>query len=267
MPVLANSSANDLMPVVYIPHGGGPMPLLGEPGHKELIQFLKAVPNTLPKPKAIVMISAHWESDVASISSGSRPGMIYDYGGFPAETYEYQYPAPGNPELATQIAKLMTQQGIGCQLDPLRGYDHGTFVPLMLMYPKADIPVVQVSLLQSFDPAQHIALGQALAPLREQGVLIIGSGMSFHYSQGSDEDNKQFDDWLCNVLINGTSQEVTQHLIDWETAPAARNNHRREEHLLPLHVCWGAASIQNRSAEKVFSGMLFNRRIAGFLWH
>ncbi|AMJ94386.1 dioxygenase [Alteromonas stellipolaris] len=267
MSVRTNSVGKDLMPVIYIPHGGGPMPLLGDPGHKELIYFLKELPNILPKPTAIVMISAHWESEIASISSGSQPHMIYDYGGFPAESYEYHYPAAGNPDLAEKIATLVSQQGIECRLDPLRGYDHGTFVPLMLMYANADIPVVQVSLLQSFDPAQHIALGQALAPLREQGVLIIGSGMSFHYSQGSEEDNQQFDDWLCHTLVNSTSQEVTQQLINWEAAPAARNNHRREEHLLPLHVCWGAVSRQHRLAEKVFSGLLFNRRISGFLWH
>lgn len=158
---------NKLMPVLYLPHGGGPMPLLGDPGHKELIDFLRKIPKELPSPKAILMISGHWENDIAAISSSPNPQMIYDYGGFPAECYEYQYPAAGNPVLAQTVADCLEAHDIACTLDNQRGFDHGTFVPLMLMYPDANIPVVQLSLLQSLDPAKHIALGEAIASLRE----------------------------------------------------------------------------------------------------
>jgi aromatic ring-opening dioxygenase catalytic subunit (LigB family) len=255
-----------LMPVLYIPHGGGPMPLLGEPGHRDLIGFLKNISTELPTPKAILMISGHWESHVAAISSSSNPQMLYDYMGFPKECYQYQYPAAGNPPLAQQIARLLNDHKIDCILDENRGYDHGTFVPLMLMYPKANIPVVQLSLLRSLDPEKHIALGQAIASLREQGILIIGSGMSFHERDGSYEHSAQFDDWLTETLVHTHSQKAMQRLVNWASAPAARDCHRREDHLLPMHVCFGAAMDTTKHAEKIYAGLLFGKRIAGFLW-
>lgn len=266
MPALNHNPAAGLMPVAYVPHGGGPLPLMGEPNHAELIRFLRTLPSLMPKPTAIVMLSAHWETKVVSVSSAATPQMIYDYGGFPAETYDYQYPAPGDPELAKHIAHLIIGEGLECTLDPYRGFDHGTFVPLMLMYPEASVPVVQVSLKQSFDPAEHIALGKALAPLRAQGVLIIGSGMSFHSFRASAKENEDFDNWLTQILVDGSPLDVTGQLIAWAKAPAARACHQREEHLLPLHICWGAVSEQHRMAEKVFSGQLMGRRISGFLW-
>lgn len=257
---------NKLMPIIYIPHGGGPMPLLNEPGHKSLIDFLKNIHQDIPPPNAILMISAHWESRIASISSSEHPRMMYDYRGFPPECYTYKYPAPGNPILAKTVANLLGSHGIECHLDPLRGYDHGTFVPLMLMYPNADIPVVQLSLLQSLDPAKHIALGEAISALRRQGILIIGSGLSFHERTGTQESSIEFDDWLTQTLASSSIQETKNKLIHWESAPSARNCHMREDHLLPLHVCFGAAIDNGVAAEKVYSGMLFGKRIAGFLW-
>lgn len=254
-----------LMPVVYVPHGGGPLPLLGDADHKELTAFLKGIHEALPLPKAILMISAHWEHGIAAISASPQPDMIYDYGGFPPETYTYQYPAPGHPELAQKIASLFTNSGIACVLDAQRGYDHGTFVPLMLMYPEANIPVVQVSLLHSLDAAKHLELGKALAPLREQGVLIVGSGLSFH-AKGTFEDSVAFDDWLTETLVNTPMPEAEYRMLHWESAPAARECHRREEHLLPAHVCLGAASAASTSAQRVFSGSFYGKRISGFLW-
>ncbi|MEH6713842.1 MAG: class III extradiol ring-cleavage dioxygenase [Paraglaciecola polaris] len=261
-----NIVSSSLMPILYIPHGGGPLPLMGEEQHKELIEFLGQIPRTIKPPKALVIISAHWESNLVSISSSANPGMIYDYGGFPQETYQYQYPAPGQPELARHIGRLFAANDIDYTIDPERGYDHGTFVPLMLMYPKADVPVVQVSLVRSFDPLQHIKIGQALSSLREQGVLIIGSGMSFHHFNGSNQDSLNFDNWLTNALTDKNLGQSTQHLIDWETAPSARESHAREEHLLPLHVCFGASIAQNTPAVKVFSGLLFDKKISAFMW-
>ncbi len=253
------------MPVVYIPHGGGPLPVMGDPDHKEMIAFLKSLHQSFPQPKAILMISAHWEHSIAAISAVPQPAMIYDYGGFPPETYSYQYPAPGEPALAQNVAALLTDHGIDCVLDPERGYDHGTFVPLMLMYPEADIPVVQVSLLNSLDAVQHLELGKALAPLREQGVLIVGSGLSFH-ARGSFEESVAFDDWLTESLVDLDMQASLQRLADWTTAPAARACHQREEHLLPVHVCLGAASAAKQPAQRVFSGLFYGKRISGFLW-
>ncbi len=272
---MSATKANSLMPVLFVPHGGGPMPLLREENHLELTSFLQSVSADLPRPKAILVITAHWEESVATISSASAPGMLYDYYGFPPETYKFKYPAAGNPELAQTIAGLLEGAGIKSQLDPKRDFDHGTFVPLMLMYPQADIPVVQLSLLKNLNPAAHIALGKALAPLREQGVLIVGSGMSFHNMQAFFSANpmtkgrsEQFDSWLTETLISAELRvtEKNARLADWQAAPEARFCHPREEHLLPLHVCFGAGSQASLAAVKIFSGFLFNTKISAFLW-
>lgn len=269
-----STATTSLMPVLFVPHGGGPMPLLGEENHRELTAFMQSVSAELPRPKAIVVITAHWEEGVATISSASAPGMFYDYYGFPPETYRFKYPAAGNPELAQSIAGLLDAAGVKSKLDSKRDFDHGTFVPLMLMYPEADIPVVQLSLLDSLDPAAHIAIGRAIAPLREQGVLILGSGMSFHNMQAFFSGNlsirprsESFDDFLTETLTeewDNLKREL--HLIQWKSAPEALFCHPREEHLLPLHVCFGAASQANVAATKIFSGFLFNTKISAFLW-
>lgn len=269
------SAASAPMPVVFVPHGGGPMPLLGDPSHRELIAFLKNLPAALPRPRAIVMISAHWEEDIVSISSAQAPQMIYDYYGFPPESYAFHYPAPGHPALAEKIAGLLQEQAIEVRLDDQRGYDHGTFVPLLLMYPAADIPVVQLSLLNSLDPAAHIAIGRAIAPLREEGVLILGSGMSFHNMQAFFSRNpavkgksQAFDAWLNYSLVDPEldNSQRQRRLELWQSAPEARFCHPREEHLLPLHLCLGAASSASAAAERNFSGVLFNTFISGFVW-
>lgn len=262
----SNQAQSALMPVIYIPHGGGPMPLLGDADHKELIAYLSQIHNNIETPKVILMITAHWESHNVSISSSPQPGMIYDYGGFPQETYQYQYPASGEPKVANQIADLFKAKGIKSNLDMNRGYDHGTFVPLMLMYPNAEIPVVQMSLLRSLNPKEHIKIGEALSTLREQGVLIVGSGMSFHNFRGSLEESIEFDNWLNETLTANDMEQSKQDLIQWEQAPSARACHAREEHLLPMHVCFGAAMKQNTPATRVFSDYLFNRKISAFMW-
>lgn len=267
--------SDKIMPVLFVPHGGGPMPLLGEANHRELTAFMQSVSADLPRPKAILVITAHWEERIATISSAAAPGMLYDYYGFPPDTYKFKYPAAGNPELAQTIAGLLVGAGIESQLDPKRDFDHGTFVPLMLMYPQADIPVVQLSLIHNLNPTAHIALGKALAPLREQGVLILGSGMSFHNMQAffsgnpaTPERSQRFDEWLTETLTGKemTGDEQTARLADWKTAPEALFCHPREEHLLPLHVCFGAACVKSPHAVKALSGVLFNTHISAFLW-
>jgi aromatic ring-opening dioxygenase catalytic subunit (LigB family) len=264
-----------LMPVVFVPHGGGPMPLLGDANHRELTQFMQSLGAQLPRPEAILVISAHWEEEVASITHSPAPGMLFDYYGFPPESYEFSYPAPGNPALAERIRQLLEAQHINARLDDQRDFDHGTFVPLMLMYPAAQIPVVQLSLLASLDPAAHIALGKALAPLREQGVLIVGSGMSFHNMRAFFSNDpsikgrsEAFDEWLAETLTSPDLDNATreQYLRQWASTPQGRFCHPREEHLLPLVVCWGAASQHSSAAVRNFSGLLFNTAISGFIW-
>jgi aromatic ring-opening dioxygenase catalytic subunit (LigB family) len=173
-------------PAVFVNHGGGPMPLLGK--QQNLVKHMKdLVKNYLPpeKPKAIVVFSAHWESDPVKITSSSNPKMLYDYYGFPPESYEYEYPAPGSTELAQRIHGLLTTQGIDSELDNERGFDHGVFVPLMIMYPDADIPVVCVSLHSSLAPEINIGIGQALKPLRDDGILDWDPATPFTISSHS----------------------------------------------------------------------------------
>lgn len=267
-------NSKSLMPVVFVPHGGGPMPLLGDASHRELTAFMRNLAQELPAPSAILVITAHWEEAQAHISSGAQPAMIFDYYGFPPESYEFRYPAPGNPALAETVAQLLRAKNIPVELDNQRGYDHGTFVPLLLSYPEADIPVVQLSLLQSLDPAAHIVLGEAIAPLREQGVLILGSGMSFHNmraffspSPGVKAKSDNFDQWLNDTLTSHSLDyaQRAEQLINWMNAPEARFCHPREEHLLPLHVCFGAAKTSS-IAQRNFGGYLLGAKVSGFLW-
>lgn len=237
--------------VVYLSHGGGPLPLLGDPRHRAMIRFMGQLPAQLERPEAIVVISAHWEEPVATLLGAEKPSMLYDYGGFPAEAYAFSYPAPGDPSLARRIAAQLRERNTPTRIDPLRGFDHGLFVPLMMLYPAADIPCIQLSLLSSLDAHAHLALGRALRGLLHENILVIGSGFSFHnlgaFSwQGVDEpdpDNDAFQEWLIETCTNPRSQEEReQRLMEWDRVPTARYCHPREEHLLPLHVCVGLAA-------------------------
>ncbi len=267
---------NALAPVLYLPHGGGPMPLLNDQSHLSLIHFLKKLAAGYQQPTAIVIISAHWETAVPSIYTDPNPALLFDYYGFPPEAYSYTYPAQGHPELAQQVSKLVNAAGMDCKLVHGRGFDHGMFVPMMLLYPQANIPCIQLSLIQGLDARQHIKLGQCLAPLRERNIAIIGSGMSFHnlqaifagenaqYRQASD----QFDQWLVNTMSNPhlTVAQQQQELEQWQSAPHARFCHPREEHLLPLHVCFGAAMAAGLPAQIIFNEPLMGHKVAGFRW-
>ena len=237
------------LPSFYLSHGGGPWIYVDGPmreTHSQLEAMLRALPATLGQtPKAVLMVSAHWEAPEFSVQSSAHPPMLYDYGGFPPHTYHVKYPAAGLPELALQVHALIQSAGLACRLDEQRGFDHGAFVPMAAMYPQADMPLLQLSLKAGLDPAQHLALGQALAPLREQGVLIIGSGASFHNlgvrGAVATTASAAFDPWLGDTLVRMSPAERSQRLLHWTAAPAARIAHAREEHLIPLMVAVGAA--------------------------
>jgi 4,5-DOPA dioxygenase extradiol len=274
MSIMNTSPRTAKAPMLYIPHGGGPLPLLGEPGHREMVEFLTALPRTIQTPSAIVVVSAHWEAPIATVTSGAAPSLIYDYDGFPDESYEITYPAPGNPGLAREISRLLGEQEIPSRLDDQRGFDHGLFVPLKIMYPDASIPCVQVSLLRGLDPGAHLRLGRSLAALRTQNIMILGSGFSFHQlraffarqSDREDPGNDAFQDWLVDTCTNPkhSREERDQRLLDWETAPSARYCHPREEHLIPLHVCTGASETP---AAVIFDGKVLGKRALAFLWN
>lgn len=258
--------------IVYFSHGGGPLPILGDPGHAAMIEFMKRLPERLHTPDAILVISAHWEEAAATVTGAVRPPMFYDYYGFPEEAYDIQYPAPGNPELAARVIGVLEEQHITARIDPRRGYDHGLFIPLKMMYPAANIPALQLSLIRGLDVMKHIALGKALASLINENILVIGSGFSFHNLRAfswqaidsPDPANDAFQDWLIETCT-GADTEIAreQRLIDWELAPHARYCHPREEHLLPVHVCQGMAG---KPAQVIFDDKILGKRSVAFLW-
>ena len=254
------------LPTYFLSHGGGPWPfMMDQVGHlyAKLDASLRDIPRQIGvTPKAVLVITAHWEGRDFTLSASPKPPMIYDYGGFPPHTYEVQYNAPGSPELAAQVKALLDAGGYPAVLDPQRGFDHGTFSAMYPVYPQADVPIVQLSLKHGLDPATHVAVGRLLAPLREQGVLIVGSGLSYHNlrafnAQGAAASHA-FDDWLRKAMAL-PPQERTAELIVWEKAPAARWAHPREDHLLPLMVVLGAAEQEAASVpyhEDAFMGAL-----------
>lgn len=245
----ANAAAR--LPVAYVPHGGGPWPFVELPlGGKDelaaLSAYLRNLPKLLPQaPKALLVISAHWEEQVPTVMTSPRPSMLYDYYGFPPEAYRVQWPAPGDPALAARVQALLTAAGIANASDAQRGFDHGTFVPLKVAWPDAQVPTLQLSLQRGLDPQVHLAIGRALAPLRKEGVFIVGSGMSYHNMRGfgdprAKQASQEFDRWLQATVALPAAQRDDQ-LRRWTQAPSARQVHPREEHLLPLMVIAGAA--------------------------
>lgn len=259
--------------VLFIPHGGGPLPLLGDQAHQHLVHFLQKIGTSLGQPSAIVVISAHWEERKVTITSGEAPSLLYDYSGFPDESYQIQYPAPGAPYLANKMFQLLQQNNIDARLDNQRGFDHGLFVPLKIMFPAAKIPCIELSLVHGLDPAMHINIGKALTVLRKENVLFIGSGFSFHnlaafFASGShlpDEKNAAFENWLIDTCTSSklSAGERETRLIHWRNAPYANYCHPREEHLMPLHVCFG---LSGSPARLVFDGEIMGKRASAYLW-
>jgi aromatic ring-opening dioxygenase catalytic subunit (LigB family) len=243
-------AAPNALPTYYIPHGGGPCFFMEwTMGPKDTWDKMAAWLRHMKEgvgavPKAIVVVSAHWEERAFSVTTGKNPPLLFDYYGFPEHTYQLRYDAPGAPELAQRIRDLLEGAGLETAADAGRGFDHGVFVPFKLIYPDADIPVVQLSLKAGLDPAEHIRAGRALEPLRREGVLIVGSGMSYHNMRGfgrGTADSEVFDTWLTAAATAETAAARNEKLAHWDQAPAARRVHPREEHLLPLMVAAGAA--------------------------
>ena len=241
------------MPTYFISHGGGPWPWL-EDWRQRLKNLEVSLANMQAEigetPKAVLMVSGHWEGPDFAVMSSAKPPMVYDYYGFPPETYSIVYPAPGAPELAKRTQDLLQKAGLPTHLDAERGFDHGTFAPAAIMYPKADVPMFQVSLKAGYDPAAHFALGRALAPLRDEGVLIVGSGLSYHnlrlFGPGAREPSTAFDTWLNGVMMEAPGKR-TADLMAWEKAPFARVCHPQEDHFAPLFAAVGAAEADTAS--------------------
>lgn len=208
--------------------------------------FLRGVAETLPqRPRAILIVSGHWETEGFAFTGNPQPDLIFDYYGFPAETYALTYPAPGDPALAARARDLLLAAGLPASVDATRGLDHGVFVPMKVAFPDADIPVVEMSVDRTLDPARHLAAGRALAPLRDDNVLLLMTGMSFHNMRGygdprATEPSQQFDAWLTDAATRG-AEERAALLTGWAEAPAGRFSHPREEHLLPMMIAAGAS--------------------------
>ncbi len=257
------------MPVVFVPHGGGPWPFvpgLGDPVELDaLAAYLRSVREVPRMPvKALLVISAHWEEHVPTVTTSQRPPMLYDYFGFPPASYDVQWPAPGEPRVAARVRELLGAAGFETAEDAERGFDHGTFVPMKLTYPDAEVPTVQLSLKVGLDPAEHVAMGRALAPLRDEGVFIVGSGMTYHNMRGFRDPRQKpvaeaFDAWLRETALMPAAEREAR-LATWAAAPSARDAHPREEHLIPLMVSAGAAGAD--PATVPFSGTVMGLRIS-----
>ena len=229
-----------MQPTLFLSHGSPMLALQDIPAR----QFLQDLGPALDRPDAILVISAHWETDVPAVNAVANNATIHDFYGFPPALYQLAYPAPGAPDLARRTADLIAGANLPTRLDDRQGFDHGTFVPAYVMYPTADVPVYQVSLRHDYDPAAHFALGRALAPLRDEGVLIVGSGLSYHnlrlFGPGAKVPSDAFDSWL-DATLRQPQPDRTNALLDWESAPYARTCHAQEDHLVPLFAALGAA--------------------------
>jgi aromatic ring-opening dioxygenase catalytic subunit (LigB family) len=238
------------LPTYYLSHGGGPWPWMKDQAGRTFDKLEAGLMDVRAElgdlPRAVLVISGHWETPKFEVSSAEHPGMEFDYYGFPEHLYRISYAAPGAPDLAGRVRDLLVAGGHACERDPQRGFDHGTFSLMKPLYPDADMPIVQLSLRANLDPAEHLAVGALLAPLRDEGVLIIGSGSSYHNLRlrgpQATPPGRAFDDWLEQTLVESGPADREARLKHWEKAPAARLVHPREDHLLPLMVAVGAAA-------------------------
>ena len=264
-------TSSPTLPTIFLPHGGGPcffMEWNPPDTWKKMAGWLASIPATLPtKPRALLVISGHWDEPEFTVTTGAKPPLLYDYSGFPPETYELRYDAPGSPPLAEHMRGLLTAANIPVRGDAARGFDHGVFIPLKVAFPNADIPLVQLSLRSGLNPEEHLAIGEALKPLRQEGILIVGSGMSYHnlhrFFSGRDiPESDQFDAWLTASVTNPDAKARAEALREWKKAPAARDAHPEAEHLLPLMVVAGAGG--NDPARRVFSDRVMGATVSAY---
>lgn len=260
-------------PSIYLPHGGGPCFFMDPPRDEPtrwvgMEAYLRGIPSMLPaRPDALLVVSAHWEMPHPTVLAAAKPGLLYDYFNFPPHTYQLTYPAPGAPELAARVRGLLAAAGIETNEELERGYDHGIFIPLKVAFPEADIPILQLSLQRGLDPVRHMAIGKALASLRDDNILMIGSGLSFHDlsalgNPGVNGPAKAFDDWLTEILCDAPVGDREAALAEWSRAPAARICHPHEEHLLPLMVAAGAAP--GEPGHHVFGGTIWGKAVSAY---
>ena len=266
--------ATNRQPTLYIPHGGGPcffmevQPGLPSDLWERMAAYLRGIDASLGRrPKAALVISAHWEESVPTVNVLARPPLLFDYYGFPEHTYRLTYPAPGSPALAARVRELLAKAGIASAQESARGLDHGVFVPFKLIYPDADVPVVQLSLIAGLDPEAHLAFGRALAPLRDEGVLIVGSGMSYHnlrelFSGSQGRLAEDFDRWLGEAATDADPEARNVKLVSWHKAPGALASHPRSEHLIPLMVAAGAAASDR--GRRTYQEHLVGKAVSAF---
>ncbi|CAG1004109.1 4,5-DOPA dioxygenase extradiol [Methylophilaceae bacterium] len=247
--MIGEAGMGTTFPAFFVSHGGGPWPYIDglKAQYANTAHAFRQIPQSLPsRPAAVLVITGHWEAPEFTVSTAEHPPTEHDYHGFPEHTYHIRYPAPGSPSLAARVRELLDKAGITSAEDASRGFDHGTFVPLGLMYPDADVPIVKLSLKSTYDPAGHILAGQALQPLRNEGVLILGSGLTYHNMRGfgradAMQASEEFERYLHDAVTEPDHMLRLEKLKKWETAPMARLVHPREDHLMPLMVVAGAA--------------------------
>lgn len=266
-------------PVYFIPHGGGPWPFMEFPKNEQgkgpwddLGQFLRGLDKEIGRrPKAVLVISGHWENEpVPTVSTAQQPSMLFDYYNFPPHTYELSYPAPGSLDLASRARQLLREAGIDSAEDASRGYDHGVFIPFMLIYPQADVPITMLSLKNTLDFESHVAIGKALEPLRDEDVLIIASGMTYHNMpmfRRADPDHvleaERFDEWLATAIEEPEIAVREERLASWQENPDARACHVPDhDHLVPLFVAAGAAGADQ--GKRVFTTDFLGKPYSAF---
>jgi aromatic ring-opening dioxygenase catalytic subunit (LigB family) len=260
------------LPALFIPHGGGPCFFMNpggppDPMWRPMQAYLAGLIASLPeRPKAILLVSGHWEERDVTVHVGDGPPLLFDYYGFPEHTYRLRWDAPGAPDVARRAASLLSGAGFAVGEERGRGWDHGVFVPMMVAVPGADIPLAQVSLRKDLDPPDHIAMGRALAPLRDEGVLIVGSGMSFHNLRERgphvQAPSEAWDAALTDAVTDADPARRAVRVADWASLPFAKFAHPREEHLLPLMVALGAGG--DDAAVHDFAGNVMGWAVSGY---
>ena len=270
------SRTSGRLPTLYIPHGGGPCFFMETPPGlprdlwDRMATYLRGIDASLGRrPQSVLVISGHWETERPTVNAGTRPPLLFDYYGFPEHTYRLTYPVAGSPPLARRVRDLLAAALIASDEEPERGLDHGVFIPFKLIYPDADVPMVQLSLNRTLDAATHLSLGRALAPLRDEGVLIVGSGMSYHNLRDLFTSDPralraavEFDAWLNEAVTESDPVARERKLAAWHQAPGARAAHPRPEHLIPLMVAAGAAAAD--PGRRTYNEPLLGKPVSGF---